>query len=549
MSPDDSFFAHGRERAAAVPGGSPSVLYPASEKLSRRERLVFYNYLISALVLYLGLMALGLTMRMSQATWAGVGPQLFYELLTMHGTGMVGTTAMVTLAVMWFFLRKYVHLHLWAFLTTYLMFLAGSLAIIVSIFVMGYAGMWTFLYPLPVHSEDVWPASAAALFFIGYLIIGIGFLLFFLDASAGILRKYGNFARAMGWQWLFGGKVDEKLPVAVVASTMVIISDSIGILAGSVALVMCLVNAYIPSVVLNALLVKELTYWFGHMFINATIFMGAIAIFELLPRYTHKPFRINRIYLWAWAVSLIAVIVVFPHHLLMDYAQPQWMEIMGQVASYVEGLPVFLETAYFVLTQIYRSQIRWTMAPRLIVLSVFGWAAGIVPAIMDGTIVVNKMMHNTQWVDGHFHFYLILGVLPMAFATMYHVVGSRERSPRDHWSDKLSIPLYLLGGLIFTLAFLDAGDHSVPRRYAIHIAQWLPYDKAGSIGAMLIILGMLLFALRITLGLLKPPTLALGEAAQTLESPRDAAVAGAVTSADAVALEVPANADVAHLAG
>lgn len=547
MSPDDSFIA--RARAGGAPGDHSSVLYPASEKLSRRERLVFYNYLISALVLYLGFMALGLTMRMTQATWAGVGPQLFYELLTMHGSGMVGTTAMVTLAVMWFFLRKYVHLHLWAFLTTYLMFLAGSVAIIVSIFVMGYAGMWTFLYPLPVHSEDVWSSGAAALFFLGYLIIGSGFLLFFLDASAGIIRKYGNFGRAMGLQWLFAGKVDENLPVAVIGSTMVIISDSIGILAGSVALVMCLVNAFDPAVVLNALLVKELIYWFGHMFINATIFMGAIAIFELLPRYTHKPFKINRIYIWAWAVSCVAVIVVFPHHLLMDYAQWKWMEIMGQIASYVEGLPVFLETVYFVLTQIYRSRIRWSMAPRLIVLSVFGWAAGIVPAMMDATIVVNKMMHNTQWVDGHFHFYLIMGVLPMAFATMYHVVGSRARSPRDTWSDKFSIPLYLLGGLIFTLAFLDAGDHSVPRRYAIHIAQWLPYDKAGSIGAMLIILGMLLFAVRITVGLLRPPTAAEGEVRETAEAVHDSIAAEAVTQGSEAAVEAPADAGTAHTAG
>ncbi|HKV96351.1 MAG TPA: cbb3-type cytochrome c oxidase subunit I [Gammaproteobacteria bacterium] len=480
-------------------------LYPADEKLPRSERIVFDLYIITAVVLFVLMMLLGLSMRLTQATWAGVGPKLFYEILTMHGAGMVGTTALATVAVMWFFLRKYVKLHLWAFLTNYMLFLLGALAIIIAIFVGGYAGMWTFLYPLPVHSEGIWSNNAAALFFIGYLLIGVGFLLFYLDASAGIIRKFGNFGRAMGLQWLFGGTIDQSHPKTVVASTMVIIANSIGILAGAVVLVMCLINAYFPTVVLNALVVKELIYWFGHMFINATIYMGVIAVYELLPRYTGRPYTINRVFLWAWAVSCVFVIVVFPHHLLMDFAQPRWLAIIGQVVSWGAGFPVFLVTAYGVLTNIYRSNIRWKMPSRLMVLSVFGWAAGIVPAMLDGTIVVNKLMHNTQWVPGHFHFYIILGVLPMALATMYHVIGSRAQSPDDVGGDKLSIPLFLVGGLTFVLAFLYAGDHSVPRRYAVHLPQWLPYDKAGSIGAMLIILGMLLFAVRIIAGLLKVP--------------------------------------------
>ncbi|MGH8302085.1 MAG: cbb3-type cytochrome c oxidase subunit I, partial [Steroidobacteraceae bacterium] len=178
----------------------------------------------------------------------------------------------------------------------------------------------------------------------------------------------------------------------------------------------------------------------------------------------------------------------------------------GQIVSYGAGFPVFLVTAYGVLTNIYRSNIRWKMPSRLCVLAVFGWAAGIVPAILDGTIRVNLVMHNTQWVPGHFHFYLILGVLPMALALMYHVIGSRAQSPADRGADRLGVSVYLAGGLIFTLAFLDAGRVSVPRRYAEHLAQWMPYDRVGSVGAILIILGMSYFAARIIIGLSRAPT-------------------------------------------
>jgi cytochrome c oxidase subunit 1 len=288
---------------------------------------------------------------------------------------------------------------------------------------------------------------------------------------------------------------------------MVIIANSLGILTGAVVLVMSLVNVFFPQMALNALVAKNLIYWFGHMYINATIYMGVIAVYELLPRYTGKPYPISRPFLWSWAVSTLFVIIVFPHHLLMDFAQPRWLSIMGQVVSWGAGFPVFLVTAYGVLTNIYRSNIRWTMPSKLMVLSVFGWAAGIVPAILDGTIRVNQVMHNTQWVPGHFHFYLLLGVLPMALALMFHMIGSRPHAQPVSGVGKVSFPVYLVGGLIFVFAFLDAGRLSVPRRMAEHLETWTFTDKIGSIGAILVVLGMSYFAARIAFGLLRlPPT-------------------------------------------
>ncbi|MEY2169037.1 MULTISPECIES: cbb3-type cytochrome c oxidase subunit I [unclassified Rhodanobacter] len=481
------------------------TLYPDDERLAGGQRVAFNLYIISALALFVLMMLVGLTMRMAQAKWVDVPPNLFYELLSMHGAGMVGTMALATTAVMWFFLRKYVQLHLWAFVTNYVLFMLGAVCVILSIFVGGYGALWTFLYPLPVHGMGLWTSDTAALFMLGYLLIGVGSLLFYLDAAAGIIKVHGNLGRALGLQWLLGGTIDPNHPKAVVASTMVIIANSLGILAGAVVLVMSLVNIFYPQVALNPLVTKNLIYWFGHMYINATIYMGVIAVYELLPRYSRKPYPISRPFLWSWAVSTVFVVIVFPHHLLMDFAQPRWLAIVGQVVSWGAGFPVFLVTAYGALTNIYRSNMRWTMPSRLMVLSLFGWAAGIVPAIMDGTIRVNLVMHNTQWVPGHFHFYLLLGVLAMALALMFHEIGSRAHAPPNSGADRLGFPVYLIGGLIFVFAFLDAGRLSVPRRMAQHLDAWTFTDKLGAIGAILVVLAMLYFAIRITVGLLKAP--------------------------------------------
>lgn len=485
---------------------SSMELYPADERLSGSERLVFNLYIITALVVFLLMMAFGLAMRMGQGAWLNLRPDIFYQLMTAHGAGMVGTMALASCAVMWFFLRKYVRLSVTIFAINYALFLLGAALILGGVFIGKYAGAWTFLYPLPVHSMGIWSNNAAVVFLLGYLSIGVGFLLFYLDTMRAVIRRYGNLGRALGVQWLFGGTIDPEHPKAVVASTMVMITNTVGTLAGAIAIVMSIINAYYPTWVPDALVIKNFIYLFGHMFINATIYMGVIAVYELLPRYTGRPYAISRPFIWAWVVSTVFVLTVYPHHLLMDYVMPHWMLVMGQIVSYASGLPVFTVTVYGALTNIYRSNMRWRLPAKLLALSMYGWAAGIVPAIIDGTIRVNEVMHNTTWVPGHFHFYLLLGVLPMTLALMFHVIDSRSPdapNARNSISSKLAFPVYMIGGLAFVCAFLAGGHASEPRRFAVHMANWQPYDQAGSVAAMLVIAAMLLFAGRIIFGLLR----------------------------------------------
>ena len=127
-----------------------STVHPENETLGRSERIVLNLYLISTLVVFLLMMLFGLTMRMAQGSWISVPPTIFYQLMTAHGAGMVGTVGLASSAVMWFFLRKYVHLHVSMFVANYALFVLGAIAILSAVFVGGYAGAWTFLYPLPV---------------------------------------------------------------------------------------------------------------------------------------------------------------------------------------------------------------------------------------------------------------------------------------------------------------------------------------------------------------------------------------------------------------
>jgi len=481
------------------------TLYPQEERLAGGERLTFNLYLVTGLLLFVLMMLLGVVMRMTQARWLGVPSDWFYQLLSMHGAGMVGTSVMITTATMWFFLRKYVTLHLWAFATNYVLFMLGALCIIGATFGGGYAALWTFLYPLPMQGMGLWSPGASALFMLGYLLIGVGSLVFYMDAAAGIIKVHGNLARALGLHWLFRGVIDPDHPKAVVASTSMVIANTLGILAGAVALVMSLVSIFFPEVKLDAVMIKALIYWFGHMYINAAIYMGVIAIYELLPRYTHRPYALSRPFLWGWAATSMLVIIVFPHHLLMDYELPHWMLVMGQIASWGSGFPVVIVTTWGALSNLYRADFKWSLPPMLLVLALFGWVTGGFGALLDSTIRVNLTMHNTQWGPGHFHFYLLLGVVAMTLGFIYHVIGDRAPDATRSGTGHKMFALYLAGALVFLFGFLDGGRVSVPRRMAEHLDAWLFTDQVGAVGGLLVLLAMLYFAAQLTAGLLQTP--------------------------------------------
>ena len=443
-----------------------------------RGRLWVVLYLATTGLMLLLMMLAGLWMRLAQAGWVYTDPALFYQLMTVHGTGMVGIAALGGAAVLWHFLSAHVRLNAWVMGANFGLFLIGVVAILVADFPGRFGGAWTFLYPLPATSQGAWPVWAAALHLGGLLVIGVGFLIWCLELARGIIATYSGLGRGLGWHVLFGGSTQDVPPPTVVAATMVTIVTTLALIAGAAVLVMSQINLAVPAVEINPLLAKNLIYFFGHTFINATIYMGVVAVYELLPRITGRPWKTTKVFLAAWTLSTTMVLIIFPHHLLMDFAMPVWALAIGQVFSYVNSFPVLIVTGLGALAILHRSGIRWDLVSTLLLISMFGWMAGVIPAVVDATVVVNSVMHNTMWVPGHFHFYLLLGLLPMMFAFMIHLARGEDVTPRG---GDLTAILYLIFGLGFVAMFLIGGWASVPRRWAEHLPDWQIWDQIASV--------------------------------------------------------------------
>lgn len=463
-------------------------------KLTPRNNTIVSYLIISGLVVMV-MMIFGILMLMQQGGIIDLNPTTFYQFLTMHGTGMIGAAVLATSAIMWYFLSHYVELSKTILKVNIILFLIGVIMVIIGIFSFEYASSWVFLYPLPALSAGAWGKIGAILYLSGMLILGIGFLLFYIDSGRAIIQKHGSLAKGLGWDVICGKTNEEDGPsTTVVASTMVTIVNTAALLSGATVLIMNIITVVNPSFTFDPLLAKNLTFAFGHILANSTIYMAVIAVYEVLARRTKRPWKANRAFLIAWTMSTIFTMIVYPHHLLQDTVMPKWMLIMGQVLSYANGLPVLIITAYGALMIVYKSGIKWDMGSGLLFLSMFGWTAGVVPAIVDSAIVVNHVMHNTKWVPGHFHMYMGLGVIAMIFGFMYYL-AKNDSHIKTNLLDRIAFVIYAIALIGVSGTFLTSGAISTPRRFATHFEQWMAPAKFGAISGIFAVLAITIFVI------------------------------------------------------
>lgn len=453
------------------------------------------GHLMVASVTLILMMIFGVVMLLNQGGLIDITPDLFYQMMTAHGTGMIGMGALGGTAIMWYYISKYIDVNPKILMMNLILSVIAVAMILVAIFVFKFSDAWTFLYPLPAISTKYIGKTGALLSLSGLVVLGVSFLIMYIEIGYKIIKKYGSLRNGLGWDVIFGKGKEYGPPAAIVATTMVVICNSTAILAGATVLIGSILNILNPSFTMDPLFAKHLTYAFGHIFANCTIYMAVIGVYELLAKYADRPWKANKIFLIAWNFSTIFTLMIYTHHLLMDFAVPKWMLLIGQVFSYANGLPVMVVTAYGALMIVYRSGIRWDMPSGLMFLAMFGWVAGAVPAIIDATIVVNHVMHNTKWVPGHFHTYMGLGLTIMIIAFMYYFNKVEGKRNDMDW-DRVSAAFYSVFFLGVSGSMLYAGKIGAPRRWAEHLPVWMMSDIIGAVSGIFVIIATTMMVVR-----------------------------------------------------
>ncbi len=434
------------------------------ERYTHAIRRVTQLWVWTVPILFLVLVLLGLILRAGQAGIIDTDADLFYAVMTLHGLGMAGAAFVAGFAGVTYLLARYVRVNLAVAWLMYALTVLGVVGIVIACLIGRFGPGWYLLYPLPFLAGGAWPHWALGLAVASLIVLGVAWLLGQIDVFRALVTRYG-LTNVLAWQY-FGkestGRV-EIPPIVLISTAGCLVPGILTTIDGAVLLMLYLFKWFSPALTLNPLLLKNMVFLWGHTLVNITMYLGVAMVYELLPKYTGRPWKTNAIVAIAWNAVLFLVLLAFFHHLYMDFAQPVSLQYIGQVASYLSAVPATVVTVFGVIGQVYRSGIQWRFVPLCFFLGVIGWVIGGFAAVVDSTITVNSAFHNTLWVPAHFHTYFLVGYFLMLWGLLYEFSGSARETLA-----KIGLWLLVAGAYGFLFMFYLGGALGVPRRFATY---------------------------------------------------------------------------------
>lgn len=469
-----------------------------SQEEKRKQRKLILIWCITFMVVFPFLIVLGLLMRLNQGETIDYGMGNFYAGMTLHGLGMIGILYSIAFAGMWYLLSiRYVKLNIKIGYLNWILILIGFLGLVVATLFGKFAAGWYLLYPLPFIGVS-WPSWSTALTMISVIILGVTWLFSALHVIGALAKKYGGLARTLGFQYFKKGKVEHEIDPMVLIATVSLAPGILATIVGGIFAITNLTQVFEPTLSYDSLLMKNLVMFFGHTQANIILYVCLSWVYGLLPEFSGRPIKTNKILVIGWLATFFFITLAFFHHMYLDFVQPRGLQYFGQIISYFSAIPATAVTMFTIISQIYRADMKWGIVPFSFLLGVAGWAIGGFSAVVDSTISMNKILHNTLWVPAHFHTYLLTGVVLFILGFLFYISHTREEQQETKLGS-WGFWTFLLAAHSFIAMFYLGGMHSIPRRYSDY--QAIPVDSVRENGAIMANIGAG-FAILVLIGLL-----------------------------------------------
>ncbi len=472
-------------------------------------RRIVGRYLVASTVILLASGLLGVVIRSSQAGVGRLHDNTWYALMTAHGLGAFLGWAGFAVMGLAFWVLEEAGFELrplgrrLAEATWWLMVL-GVAGVLVSTLALHFAGSWVFLYPLPFHGAGEWGRWATAIFSFSVLLAGLSIVTWCLsilhtiispslDAVSKRLDNRIGVALGLGYLWPKRFATNTRtVPYAVIPLTVIAIDMIIATLPLAVLLVEMIVQAFSPGVHVDPLLAKNVLWFFGHPVVYLLLFPAVAVYYTLVPKLAGRPLVAGNVIAIAWAIAVVANVLVWAHHVYIDYPSGSHqgaINVVMQPMTFALVIPSALSLYSLGLT-IYRSDWTWGVVETTLFLGLFSWLTAGLSGVVNATIAFDKVVHNTLWIVGHFHQMAIVNIGFVVFAGIYYVLPNVFEKPL--WSESLGkwhIWLTFIGVTVNSGFWLWQGLNGAPRRFAE-----LPSGYEASTRAALPFVAMIAFA-------------------------------------------------------
>ncbi len=373
--------------------------------------------------------------------------------------------------------------------------LAGTLSAAAAILSGKASVLYTFYPPLQAH-----PA-----FYIGAALLIVG--------SWGwawvMLRSY--------WAWRRAHPA-EPIPLSMhgmLTAVIVWLLCTIGVAIEVVGLLIPWSLGWIPRV--DPVLARTLFWYFGHPLVYFWLIPAYVAWYTILPRVAGGKLFSDPLARVVFVLFLLLSTPVGFHHQFMDPGIPASWKMLHALNTYAILFPSFV-TAFTVIASLEvagrmkggRGLFGWV--PKLpwgeplftaAVLSMLTFTMGGFGGAINAGYGMNAMIHNTAWVQGHFH--LTVGTaVALTFMGLTYWMLPRLTGKELRFAAFAQVQPYLwfAGMMFFSIANHVTGLMGMPRRVyeagymgASQASAWAPWTAVSAAGGIILFVSAMSYVL------------------------------------------------------
>ncbi len=417
-----------------------------------------------------------------------IAPELFNQMITLHGLVMIFGAAMPAFVGManWMIplmigapdmaMPRMNNLSFWIQPLAFIILLS-------TLFLPGAAPDfgWTFYAPL---STTYGPASTDYMIFAIHL-LGISSIMGSINIIATIfnMRAPGMTLMKMPifcWNWL----ITAFLLIAVMP-----------VLAGTVT--MMLFDRHFGTSFFNAagggdpLLFQHLFWFFGHPEVYIIILPAFGIISQVIPTFSRKKLFGYRFMVYATIAIAVLSFVVWMHHMFTT-GVPLAAELWTMYATMIIAVPTGVKVFNWVATM-YKGSLTFETPMLFAVAFVFLFTIGGFSGVMLSMVPADYQYQNSYFVVAHFHYVLVPGAIFALFAGTYYWLPKWTGHMYDETLGKWHFWLTAISVNItfFPMHFL--GLAGMPRRIPDYALQFANFNMISSIGAFIFGFAQLIF--------------------------------------------------------
>jgi cytochrome c oxidase subunit I len=443
----------------------------------------FFFFLLS------GIFALIIRLQLMQPEMKLVDQNVYNQLFTMHGTGMI---FLFTIPILVGFGNYIIPLQIGARDMAFPRLNAFSLWLLIFAGVVMEGGFliggtasnaaWTAYVPLsgkqfsPQVGMDIW-LFGIVLLGISSTLGGVNFLVTIYSMRAPGMTIW----RIPLFTWTM-----------IVTAAMVLLATPVL----TAALIMLITDRNFNTqffTTANPRLWQNMFWFYSHPAVYIMVLPAMGILSEVIPVFSRKP-------LFGYKAMVISTILIgvlgfatWIHHMFVSGVDPL-VERFFMFTTMVIAVPTGVKMFSWIATM-WKGSLRFTTALLMSLGFLSTFVIGGITGVIQGAIPADMQVHNTYWVVAHFHYVLFGGSVFGIFAGLYYYLPKITGRLLNEKLGKLNFVLMWVG---FNLTFFPMhilGLEGMPRRIATYSADrgWDLGNLIATIGAFTIALSVLIF--------------------------------------------------------